>query len=306
MRDYFVYLPEPATWAATWEAVAVSAGFTRVPAGSPYPVYRHPTDHHFTWADGRTLGTYTIVFIVEGSGLFESSVQKFQQRIQAGTVFIVFPNIWHRYAPAARTGWTEHWLEVRGPAFDRLLHNGAFSPSKAVIRTGLDSDLLQGFESCHAWAQKCPPGNQAVLATLGLQIFALLEQIDRRTRPAKRAIDEVIHRAQSLMTENCHRRVDMRQLARQLGVGYSLFRQSFRALVGISPKQYHLRLQLRRAEELLTNTTKSAKEISEILGFDSPYHFSAVFKAHTSLAPSHWRERRARTTANGTAAPRFN
>jgi transcriptional regulator GlxA family with amidase domain len=76
--------------------------------------------------------------------------------------------------------------------------------------------------------------------------------------------------------------------------------------VGISPKQYHLRLQLRRAEELLANTTKSVKEISQILGFDSPYHLSAVFKAHTSLAPSHWRERRARTAANGTAAPRFN
>lgn len=291
MKDYFVYLPETAS-DATWEAVAVSAGFTRVPPQSPYPPYRHPTDHQFTWSHGRRLSTYTLVYIVEGGGTMESSAFTRPQTIEAGTVFVLFPEVWHRYAPAPASGWTEHWLEVRGPAFDRLVGHGLFTPARAVIRAGLDTDLLQCFERGHAWAQKPGPGSQAVLSTLGLHLFALLDQIERRNRPVQEAIDEVIHRAQLVMAENCDRKLDMRELARTLGVGYSRFRQAFRQHAGISPKQYHLRVRLQRAEALLANTTRSVKEIAELLGFDSAFHFSALFKSHTSLSPILWRARR--------------
>ncbi len=290
MKDYFVYLPETAA-AAAWEGSAVSAGFTRVPPHSPYPPYRHPTDHHFTWSDGRVLSTYTLVYIVAGGGVFELDRTLPPQKITAGTVFVVFPGVWHRYAPAPETGWTEHWLEVRGPAFDRLQKTIGPVPAQPVVRAGLDPDLVECFDRCHAWAQHRAAGSQAVLCTLALHLFALLEQIERRNRPAQAPIDEAIHRAQVWMAENCHRKVDMREVARAVGAGYSHFRQAFREHAGISPKQYHLRLRLRRAEELLLNTSQSLKEIALLLGFDSLYHFSTAFKLHTGLAPSRWRLR---------------
>jgi len=40
---------------------------------------------------------------------------------------------------------------------------------------------------------------------------------------------------------------------------------------------------------LLLNTSKSVKEIAEILGFDSAYHLSNQFKKHLDLAPRIWK-----------------
>lgn len=288
MKDYFVYLPESPAGSA-WECAAVSAGRTRVLPNSAYPPYRHPLDHHFTWADGRILQTYTVVFIVEGTGLFESAVSLRAWPISAGTVFVVFPGFWHRYSPDVRTGWVEHWIECCGPAFDRAARSLVVCPEKPVVPTGLDPDLLLCFERCHVLAQHGAPGDQPILATLGLHILAVLDRAARCAHPLTQRIDQVIQRAQALMSERCDRPLRMEDLAQELNVGYSHFRQAFRERTGLSPKQYHLQLRLRKAQEFLANTSKSLKEIAEILGFDSPYHLSHQFKARLGAAPDTWR-----------------
>jgi len=77
-----------------------------------------------------------------------------------------------------------------------------------------------------------------------------------------------------------------------LGIAYDGFRRCFKALTGLPPKQYHRKLQMRRAEDLLLHTQRSVSEIAEELGFHSAFHLSAAFKKHARLASSHWREMR--------------
>jgi len=45
---------------------------------------------------------------------------------------------------------------------------------------------------------------------------------------------------------------------------------------------------MQKAQHLLTNTSKTVKEIAELLGFESPCHLSKQFKTHTGFAPMHW------------------
>jgi AraC-like DNA-binding protein len=293
MKDYFVYLPVP-PGRSPWGLTAVSAGFTRVPPGSAYPLYRHPVDHHFSWAEGRVLNTWTLVFIAEGGGVFESAARARKLRVEAGSVFILFPNVWHRYVPDPATGWVEHWIECRGPILDSLRKARLFTPERPVYRTGVVPELLQTFERCHACAQNLSPDAPPILATLALHLLAWLGQFSARRPGPPRHIEAIIHQARLRMLEQCHQPLRVEKLARELGVGYSHFRQAFRQVAGMSPKQYHLQLRLQKAEDFLLNTGKSIKEISEILGFDSPYHLSAQFKVHTGLPPLVWRERRAR------------
>ena len=88
----------------------------------------------------------------------------------------------------------------------------------------------------------------------------------------------------------------MQELARELNVGYSHFRQAFKERTGLSPKQYQTRTRIRKAQDFLANTSKSVKEIAEILGFDSPFHLSNQFKAHLGTAPQKWRLKLQRPT----------
>ena len=290
MKNYFVYLPDQQA-ATPWECTTLSVGYTRVPPGAAYPPHRHPVEHHFTWADGRILNSYTLVFITEGNGSFESSASAQRHRIEAGTVFVLFPSVWHRYAPDPHTGWVEHWIECRGEAFDRAREYGLIRPEKPIVQTGLAPELQHCFERCHALAQRSGPGQQSALATLGLHILALLDSASLAVSRVTPQIDDVVQSAQRQISERYPEALNMERLAREFHVSYSYFRQAFKTRTGLSPKQYHLQVRLQKAQDFLANTAKSVKEIAEILGFDSPYHLSAQFKARNGLAPDLWRKR---------------
>ena len=290
MKDYFVYPPAP-RGAGVWGCHTTSAGYANVRPGGAYPPHQHPLDHHFTWSQGRILQSYQIVFITGGKGLFESTGSPGVQEVEAGMVLLLFPGVWHRYAPNADTGWVEHWIECRGPAFDRALKAGFIQPTRPVLHLGLAPQLLLAFDHCHQIARQPLPGNQGVLATLGLHILSIIEQLVHASDLDHSRMDEVIMRAHAVITSRCHEPLRMDALARELHVGYSQFRRAFRKQTGQTPKQYHLAARLQQAQKLLANTSKSVKEISELLGFDSPFHLSKQFKRQIGQAPQQWRER---------------
>lgn len=176
------------------------------------------------------------------------------------------------------------------PAFDEAARIGIIQPQRAVLRTGLATDLLYCYDRCHALAQRDALANQAMLSTLGLHLLSVLDRLQREERGLERAIDEVVERGQALIALRCQEPLDLHALSAELGVSYSHFRHAFKARLGSGTKQYHLQVRLQKAQDLLANTDKSLKEIAAILGFESASHLSKQFKARVGLAPSAWRE----------------
>jgi AraC-like DNA-binding protein len=289
VKSYHVYLGVPRTHEDPWECTATSVGYERVQAGSPYPPRRHPVDHHFDWEQGRVLAAYQMVYVIEGRGTFEVSSRR--QRIEPGTVMILFPGVWHRYAPDPQTGWVEQWMECCGPAFDRARNAGLLQPERPARRVGFPAELLQAFERCHALAQQRSAGVQPLLSTMGLHLLSILLRATRRRAGAPRHIDHIVQKAQTLLARRYHERLSVEQLPHELHVSYSSFRQAFKAQTGVSPKHYQLQIRIHRAQDFLANTQKSVGEIAEILGFDSAFHLSKQFKDSVGLPPHAWRKR---------------
>jgi AraC-like DNA-binding protein len=298
MTNYFVYLPDRLEQ-GPWECTATSVGHQNVLAGSSYPPQRHPVDHHFTWENGRVLNAYQLVYITNGRGYFESEVSDRKFSIEGGSMLILFPGIWHRYSPDRKTGWVEHWIECRGKAFDRARAAKLLRPERPIIRLGLLPELLQCFEHCHALAQRPSAQSQAMLSTLGLHMLSILQAAHHLQRNFRRPIDEKIQKAQLTIARRYHETILVEELAKELKVGYSYFRQVFKARTGLSPKQYQLQIRLHKAQDLLANTSRSVSEIAEILGFNTAFHLSTQFKNHVGLAPLTWRKRLAGTRKAG-------
>jgi len=286
--DYAAYLPVGDS-ERIWGVSMPASGFTRVKPGMPYPPLRHPLDRLFTWSTGRVLNAYQIVYITAGAGSFESqAAPKRIFPIAPGTVFLLFPGVWHRYSPDPAVGWVESWVELRGDAVDRLRQEGVISPERPIYEMGMQQDLMALFEQCHEMARGRPPGYQPALGTLGLQIIAQLgvsAAVEGEGRPLLLAVEH----AQAQLIAAIDQPISMQNLAQSLGVGYSAFRRAFKAHTGVSPKQFHLDLRLRKAMELLGQTDLQVQEIAEMLGFDSGFHLSALIKGRTGSPPSAWR-----------------
>ncbi|MGN6366815.1 MAG: helix-turn-helix domain-containing protein [Phycisphaerae bacterium] len=287
MKEYALYLPGgPDT--RPWQVAVTSAGHARTPPGAPYPQGRHPLDHLFTWQRGRILQAYQAVYILAGSGVFESA-EVGVQRVTKGTVLLLFPGVWHRYQPEPRTGWVESWIEMQGEAVERLERAGVISPSRPVLRVGRHGALEAAFEQCHRLVRGEEVGNAGVVGALALQILAWVQAAAEAPTGGTPSVEEAVSRTQRALAENVHRPICVEEFAAELNVSYSAMRHAFKRRFGVSPKQYHLQVRLRKAKELLQNTGLTLEEISRALGFGSGFHLSAVFKTHVGKSPTAWR-----------------
>lgn len=235
MKDYFVYLPRQ-TGNSIWGCVATSVGYTNILPGKPYPPRQHPLDHHFKWEEGRVLQSYQIILISAGTGIFESSSFRGIQRVEPGTIILLFPGVWHRYRPAKETGWVEHWIECQGPVFDAALKESLIHPKRSLLKPGALHEMNDCFERCHSLARMDAVANQDLLSTLSVHLLALLGHLQRGERGLTKAIDNVVQRAHTLIALRCQDPLNLPELARELGVGYSNLRHSFVSRMGISPR----------------------------------------------------------------------
>lgn len=285
--DYFCYIPENRICRALG-CTLVSSGHTRVGRHSSYPVAVHPKDHHFHWQRGRILRAHQIVYISHGKGRLEWGPDRREQKVAAGSVFVLFPGVWHRYAPDTAQGWTEHWVECVGTAFQMAGNTGLLDVNRPYYDAPDTAALDRTFAEIHGLATTDAIGNQPVLSMLGLKLLALL------AAPRDLAADKtarLVDAARMLLMESCADNRPMEAIAAELGVSYSFLRRGFREITGLSMKEFQISIRIQRAQDMLDNSDLSVKEIAGRLGFSSAFHFSSQFASIVGRAPTAWRAR---------------
>jgi AraC-like DNA-binding protein len=287
--DYRRYLVNPPESEA-WGIAVTGSGRQTCAAGSTYPPAGHPPDHHFSWKNGRVLGACQIVFIAEGSGVFESRATGLV-RFGAGTALIVLPGVWHRYAPDPKTGWTEQWIELQGSRPEALVRNGSLGPARAVVKMERALKLEALLDEIQVRLSGSSSGFDPESAALGLQILSLVVEAPRLRAPL-RPITSFVARAERVLMDSVDKPPAIPGLARELGVAYSYFRREFKRHTGLAPYQYVRRLRMEKARRMIGSSSESLQAISERLGFASPFHLSAAFKKQYGQSPDHWRRRR--------------
>lgn len=78
----------------------------------------------------------------------------------------------------------------------------------------------------------------------------------------------------------------VREMAAEAAMSPRHFTTLCRQLFGASPARLLLQTKLRRAEEMLRFGGRRVKEVSEVLGFANPFHFSRAFKRLHGRPPS--------------------
>lgn len=273
-----------------WGLYVTTAGEMRIPPHTVYPPTGHPKGFDFDWQHGRILEGFAVVYISSGGGKFESK-PNVSISLQAGHAFLLFPGVWHRYTPAAETGWHEHWIGFDGETAWRWLRHKFFSPKNPVVKINAEDTVLATFSRMMQAIRANRPALQQILAGATDNLMGLFYSA-QQSQPATdaqsaNAIESAINRIQN----EFDRELNIKLLAQELGVSYSRFRHTFAAHTGMSPHQYLLELRLVRARSLLAETELSIKEIASQTGFEDELYFSRLFRQKLNLTPSQWRNR---------------
>ncbi len=272
-----------------WGLFVTTAGQSRIPPFQDYPPGGHPTNYAFNWRRGRVLADYQIVYISSGRGWFESRATG-RRRVESGDVFLLFPGVWHRYAPDRETGWDEHWVGFDGTTARRLARHGFFSPAAPLLHVDREDPVRTAYGDIIDTMKRQPPALQQVLTGLASRLLTLLYSAAQTSLPADAPGAAAIHEATRRMHDDPRARFDLPALARQLHVSYTWFRRAFAQQTGLGPHQYLLQLRIARARSLLAESNWPLKEVADQSGFESEYYFCRVFKKKTGLTPGAWRE----------------
>ena len=286
--DWFRYLPQlPED--DIWGISVRGAGRVRSQRGKPYPPRGHPADHNFSWATGRMLQGFQIVFISEGQGRFESRPTGIR-RVEAGDAILVFPAVWHRYEPDPSIGWIERWVELDGSAVSRLLSAEFFEETQPIARPRDPSAFANHMERLLRLVRGIAPGARAEAGAIGHVLLTQLQtQYGTGKQPSPAA--SMVAAAERLLSSGIDDPLPMPEIARRLGLSYSYLRREFKRRTGLSPKKYLQRMRLERARRLLGATADPLDRIAERVGFCSAFHLSAAFKKEFHISPRQWREK---------------
>ncbi|MFW8634906.1 GlxA family transcriptional regulator [Cribrihabitans pelagius] len=80
-------------------------------------------------------------------------------------------------------------------------------------------------------------------------------------------------------------------IAQELGISARQLERLFGKFLNTSPKKYFMEMRLERARHLLLQTEASVTEVALACGFDSPGHFSRVYRAAFGVTPMLQRDR---------------
>jgi transcriptional regulator GlxA family with amidase domain len=76
------------------------------------------------------------------------------------------------------------------------------------------------------------------------------------------------------------------EIARLVGLSQRQLQRMFKYYLDVTPTHYYLQLRLRRARELLLQTTMSIMSVTVACGFQSSCHFSKAYRNQFGRSPS--------------------
>jgi Response regulator containing CheY-like receiver domain and AraC-type DNA-binding domain len=123
----------------------------------------------------------------------------------------------------------------------------------------------------------------------------LLEVRERISRAAAKPlfspeIQNSIVKAMSLVQQNISSPISSAEIAQMVNMSGSYFSQCFKQYVGQTYTDYVRDIRIERAKEYLRSTTRTIQWIAEQIGYSDEKYFSRLFREHTGILPSEYRQ----------------
>ena len=271
-----------------WGLAINSVGRQNIAENETYPPHEHPTRYLFDIRKGRILNEYQLLYITKGKGTFSSSSSGMRE-IKEGDMFLLFPGERHTYKPDKATGWHEYWIGFDGAIINEWLKNGFFTKENPIFNIGINEEIISLYKKAIIIADAQEANYQQALAGIVCHLISMAIYLSRNRDFNMSDITSQINTAKAAVYENIST-ITPETLAKVTCMSYSKFRKLFKEYTGFAPAQYIQEVRINMAKELLTNTSKSIKEIAFDLGYENKDYFFTAFKKVCGMTPTEYKK----------------
>jgi AraC family transcriptional regulator of arabinose operon len=256
--------------------------------------YFNSRDESLDWAEGN-LENWNGYFTLRGTGEIIYEQKTF--RTGVGEFLLLAPGVHRSYRiPISKQGWEFYWLHFR--ATPRLTHmldwfdRRKIWQSHRIENVSLRVRIAAILEEAHQINLGNPdlPGREAILEAM-LEALILRIAAAATQRVSSVSIDTRIENALEHFHRDIAATTGVDDLAHEAGLSRSQFCLLFRQGTGRTAQQYVEERRLEMAAYYLRTTAQSVTEVSEMVGFTSPFYFAIRFRRRFGKSPSSYRGR---------------
>lgn len=234
---------------------------------------------------------YRLIYFTEGQGLFRSSTGA-SKSVGEGDIVLLFPGENYLFTPSEGTAFSESWVSFWGNGHIRGVVADYFDKTSPVLSIGASDTVFDLYGRLTYLAKSEKVGSQEAM---GGFIYALLGYIYHKVASlsvSRLKNVEKIQQARMMIRNNLSSKISPAEIASRLGMSYSLLREQFKAITGVSMAGYLLNQRMNLAKTLLSSSDKSIKEIAFETGYESLSRFCYAFHQATGVSASEFRHRK--------------
>ena len=235
-------------------------------------------------------GEHRLIYITGGSALLRSDSCP-EASVSEGDVIVAFEGENFTLTGRGRENFSQMWVgfrvcdEIKG-RLERF-----FDRHSPVLGIGSSDTVYDLYGRLMYLAGEDKPGCQEAM---GGFIYALLGYVHHKS--ANLSTSQLkyagkIQQAQLMLRSDLSSHICPARVASDLGMSYSLMREQFKAVTGMSMAEYRTTQRINLAKTLLSSSSKSIKEISFDTGYESMTRFCCAFKKAVGIPAKEFRLR---------------
>lgn len=234
------------------------------------------------------LPEYILIFCLSGKGWVKS--KRINYVVKSGDCILIPENFSHSYGSDSDNPWDIYWVHFQCSEEQYPLSQPLHKLQDIAIYHPKVSSLIEQPLIKITQLAFHTSVNHFVTAEITGYLFILLSRLFQSNQDASVFFsDPLTKTCLTLLQDNIYAQLTLDNIAEQLNISKYYLVHRFRKMCGQTPMYYYNHLKCQEACRLLTTTTKTISQISDLLCYSTPYYFSERFKTFTGYSPRHYR-----------------
>lgn len=232
---------------------------------------------------------YLFHYVISGKGKLHSNRY---YDIHAGQGFLIEPHQVTTYFADEEDPWEYVWIEFDGLRVRESLQLAGLSANNPVY---VPIGSKYGEAILNEMMYIVNHGTSRPMLMIG-HAFIFLDYLiqassNKIQQSGKRLRDFYIKEALSFIEQNYQNDVSIEDIASFCGLNRNYFGKIFKNTIGKTPQEFLLSYRMAKAAQLLKETKLSVTNISTMVGYQNPLHFSRAFKSIYGYSPRNYRQK---------------
>lgn len=235
---------------------------------------------------------YHMHFIMSGKGRLEINGASYD--LQKDQIFLIYPNTTAYYCADYDEPWTYAFISFHGNKAEQYMRQAGFSPEccarDCIFPTCQYVDIVRDMLTTHQLTLT----NELRRVSMLFQLVSMLTDshlsLSKSDVPHEYLPETYFEHALQYIQLNYHKNIQIQDIADYIGITRSYLHHIFTRKENLSPQKFLLNYRVAKAKELLSTTDTRIKDVALNVGYADSLAFSKIFRSHTGLSPSAYRE----------------